>query len=1030
MSLIALLLGVAIALSGSIAPARAATTVQVSGVITAATSGTPVSANITYDRLDGGRWLRSSAFVATSSAGRYELSLAPGRYRLSIQPTDKNQLPRTYPEGVYAAEANTFEVTSTDLALPAVEVYPAGRISGHVALGLDATAAGAGAIRVSYSYCHPVDGCISQTPPSTLTDANGDYLFSQLPYGSYQLTFTDATGTAYQPVGAPQFAPITIERAASTVSADPVTLRRSASVAGAIYLGSPALRAGAGEVDVTIWGPDGYVSTVTTATDGHYSFSAVPPGDYRLLFTYRGTANWASRWYGGTAFESKSSTIRLTTSSSVDATLPKGGSLTGRVVDSGDRPMSGIRVRAELVGAGEHDPERYIVTQTGTDGTYAVPGLGGGDYLVNFTQSVEGNPVNVWSWNADQQNSRAATPVTVAPQESRALSAAVFFRPVTIGGTVSCATCNRVNTANGFVVRAERSTPGTDVWNEVAAVQPVDVSGGYTLRNLLPGTYRLRVVDQHDVYQMRTVVVGNLAEGQERYGVNVAMTTGAALPPGRLVKARNAPRVYLVDGSSTLIPIDSFSSVTDLGISASFSEVPSEQLRDYSIAARPLGSVIVCSDSSYVAGEGRARLVDAALVSGLPSSRLQNSTCSTIPRSESKVEGALFLTSWSGGEIYAVQGSVKRTVLTMATLPQLSAPYPAVYLHVSDYALSNIPTGAVVIPVATLVKAADNPAVFFADGFTRLIPLPSFALARDLGIPAAIRTVRAADIAAMTVSASPLTNAVECNGTKFFGGSGRLYFVLPSVTDRFPRTTLTDVACYSLPHAGRAIRSALFLKSGASPTIFLLTDSGVRRPVTSMTTIQTGNSPDPAVWLTVDSGLVASLPIGAELIQAGALVKTASAPAVYLADGSDGLIPIDTFESVADLGLATSYSTISGTTFQASAVASDSLSNVVSCDGSFWLAANGRRWRTTSAVVGTLPVSALSSTLCSSIPAATAQVGSVAVIKSAGSPILYQLKDGQRNAIGSLATYQRLNSPYLTMNDRFVSAIPLGAPLP
>jgi hypothetical protein len=145
-------------------------------------------------------------------------------------------------------------------------------------------------------------------------------------------------------------------------------------------------------------------------------------------------------------------------------------------------------------------------------------------------------------------------------------------------------------------------------------------------------------------------------------------------------------------------------------------------------------------------------------------------------------------------------------------------------------------------------------------------------------------------------------------------------------------------------------------------------------------------------------------------------------------DGAGGLLPVRTFDSVAELGLPTSYTTVSALTL-AGLTYLPVLSNAISCNGELYFAAQGRLAKTTSAVVGSIPVSALAPSLCAVIPKSGTLTAPV-FLKPTNSSTVYAVNNGVKFAISSPAELTALAGAnpivILALNSPFIAAIPDG----
>jgi protocatechuate 3,4-dioxygenase beta subunit len=122
-----------------------------------------------------------------------------------------------------------------------------------------------------------------------------------------------------------------------------------------------------------------------TGADGTYTATGVKPGTYRAEFAPHDGHVLTYAPDAPSARTAEVVTVRAgATTTGVDATLPLGGSIAGRVTDQAGTPLEGIGVDADLDGfAGADTGARG--TSTADDGTYVVAGLRPGSYIVGFS---------------------------------------------------------------------------------------------------------------------------------------------------------------------------------------------------------------------------------------------------------------------------------------------------------------------------------------------------------------------------------------------------------------------------------------------------------------------------------------------------------------------------------------------------------------------------------------------------------------------------------------------------------------------
>jgi hypothetical protein len=133
----------------------------------------------------------------------------------------------------------------------------------------------------------------------------------------------------------------------------------------------------------------------------------------------------------------------------------------------------------------------------------------------------------------------------------------------------------------------------------------------------------------------------------------------------------------------------------------------------------------------------------------------------------------------------------------------------------------------------SLVLAPGRSTVYFVNGATELIPLPSFSVSGELGATRLV-PVTAGDVAAYTARSTRLSTAVDCAGTRYLGLGGKLYQVGAAVAGhyRLTYTPVDAVACRALPKAPIALTRFLRARTG---TIYLI-ENGTKRPIRTYAT--------------------------------------------------------------------------------------------------------------------------------------------------------------------------------------------------
>jgi hypothetical protein len=148
-----------------------------------------------------------------------------------------------------------------------------------------------------------------------------------------------------------------------------------------------AAGSGIRDISVTAWSASGGTNmSASSGADGSYQIPGLVAGDYTVEFTdqlnVHGGGYYASS--GVTLDASQATHVTLGTSpvSGIDVVLPTGHSLSGSVRQADGKPIPGVEVSVCPKGASGCTTNP---TWTARDGTYTLPGIGAGTYIVNFS---------------------------------------------------------------------------------------------------------------------------------------------------------------------------------------------------------------------------------------------------------------------------------------------------------------------------------------------------------------------------------------------------------------------------------------------------------------------------------------------------------------------------------------------------------------------------------------------------------------------------------------------------------------------
>lgn len=478
-----------------------------------------ICVNIYTQFVINGFYIVNSAAVSRK-AGRYALrGLFPGSYQIQFTigcGGKGNYAPQWWRDKRSPDHANSIKITrrrhvsGIDAAL-----LPAGTIVGTV--------------RAMTAAKKPLAGiCVSASENTgadfaeAATAKNGTYRLDGLETGRYQVTFdptcASAANTNY--LQAKRTVPVRAGRTRYGVNA---YLRPAAGISGVVVnqAGKPVTAC----VTVATDQDNGFA---VTNKDGRYLITGMVPGKYGVAFDDCGASgSLASQWYDNRPNSGSANLVTFTAGKitpNIDATLPPGGTLAGRLTTMSGRPISDDCVAALSLdssdsdnGAGSGDEEF-----TASNGRYEIDDLTPGLYQISFTCQF-GRYSN--EWFKSQPDATTADYVAVDPGVTTAVNA-----KLSLAGTIK----GKVTDKAGH--------PIPDVCVNVAdarngqLIPPVDNGamtdhGRYQIGQLTPGRYLVQFADCTDstygTQWYRTKVT--VRSGHATVGINGVLTKGGTI---------------------------------------------------------------------------------------------------------------------------------------------------------------------------------------------------------------------------------------------------------------------------------------------------------------------------------------------------------------------------------------------------------------------------------------------------------------------------------------------------------------------
>jgi len=230
---------------------------------------------------------------------------------------------------------------------------------------------------------------------------------------------------------------------------------------------------------------NGLGSSVAFSTNnGRYQLGYLPAGQYKILFEdcSAGTRIYASEWYNQKPDQASADVLSVPMGSStshINAVLPRGGSITGSVSDS----ASSAAIQDECVSL--YDQSNALVQQvfTAADGSYTIGQLHTGTYHIDFP-GCTGRYFSEWYHDKGDFNSSDPISVTLGSTTSGVNEDLVSTSGTgAISGTVTDSLAQPIGGICVSVWSSQSGSPG-------GAITAGD--GTYSITGLATGQYRVQ----------------------------------------------------------------------------------------------------------------------------------------------------------------------------------------------------------------------------------------------------------------------------------------------------------------------------------------------------------------------------------------------------------------------------------------------------------------------------------------------------------------------------------------------------------
>jgi hypothetical protein len=488
------------------------------GLATNASTGSGL-ANICAYLYPVGNSTSASYATCTQSSGSYEFDgVTPGSYDVAFAASSGAYATQWYngTVGGAASQSGATAVTLTaGTATTGVSAAMSASTQGNVSGTVTSAATQAGLANMCV-YLYPV-GNSTTASYATCTVYNGSYAIAGVAAGSYDVAFTDPTGTyvtqwytgsaggAASQSGA---VAVIVPSGNQTVSGINAALAQVAqgNISGTVT--SAATQNGLANMCVYLY-PVGNSTTASYATctpaGGSYAIAGVASGSYDVAFADP-AGKYATQWYTGSAggASSQSGAVAVTvptgnqTASGINAALAQvaQGNISGTVTSAATQ--NGLaNMCVYLYPVGNSTTASYA-TCTPAGGSYTIAGVASGSYDVAFADPAATYATQWYNGStggASSQSGAVSVTVPSGNQTVSGINAAMFSylkSPVT-GTVTNAATQNGLANMCVYLYTVGNST--------TAAYATCTASDGtYTLGAVAEGTYDVAFADPTGAY--------------------------------------------------------------------------------------------------------------------------------------------------------------------------------------------------------------------------------------------------------------------------------------------------------------------------------------------------------------------------------------------------------------------------------------------------------------------------------------------------------------------------------------------------
>jgi hypothetical protein len=467
----------------------------------------------------------------TNASGEYTIStLTSGEYTVEFSSSPErglNYLTQYYDDESSPSEASKVAVTvgKTTAAIDA-ELQAGGQITGKVTS--QATKAAIDRVEV----CATASANEYEDQTCTSTDASGEYTLSGLATGAYKVRFSAGGETPYvsqyydDESSFADASPVAVVTGATATGID-AALLTPGQITGKVTAAAGKAAIEGIEVCASLSGGF-FEQCSSTNASGEYTVSGLDTGEYTVEFyaPYGSGLNYLAQYYDDKPSASEANPVTVTagsTTAAIDAALLTGGQITGKVTAADTKAaIAGIEVCASSTG------EEYVYdcATTNASGEYAVPGLSGGQYVVEFASPYGSGLDYVTQYYDDQSSYEDANEVSVTAgaataEIDAAMQASAAVKPAnTEAPSIS---------GEAAVDKALSCSPGTWTGTPAPTFTYEWLRDGSAIAGASASAYTVQTIDQGHAITCKVTATNTAGEAS-------AESAAMAIPPEAAVK--------------------------------------------------------------------------------------------------------------------------------------------------------------------------------------------------------------------------------------------------------------------------------------------------------------------------------------------------------------------------------------------------------------------------------------------------------------------------------------------------------------